>query len=110
MCRAASLACSMEARDFSSKDMATSMACMVAQTSTFASSRTFLVNAQSVGHDLHEAPGNLAIIKQLDHVFSPCFAHLPSQSTVLHERQKVLGDVGHAGSVLRCARIFCRHS
>src|ERR1035438_5189273 len=88
MCRAASLACAMEARDFSSTDMATSMACRVRSTSTHASSRTFLVNSQSVGHDLHEAPGNLAIIKQLDHVFSPCFAHLPSQSTVLHERSR----------------------
>src|ERR1035438_9784107 len=96
----------MEARDFSSKDMATSMACRVRSTSTHASSHTFLVNSQSVGHYLHKAFGNLAVIEQLGHVFSPRFAHALPQCTVLHERQKVLGDVGHAGSVFSCARIF----
>ena len=67
---------------------------------------TPLLNSQSVGHDLHETPGYLAIVEQLDHVFSARFAHPPPQTAVLHECQEVPGDVGHAGSVLRCPRVW----
>src|ERR1035441_5989345 len=85
----------MEASDFSSIKMATSMACGY-----------FLLNSQSAGHDFQETPGYLAIVEQLAHPFSARFAHPPPQTAVLHECQEVLGDVGHAGSVLRCPRAW----
>src|ERR1035441_10904535 len=96
----------MEASDFSSIKTATSMACGAASTSTRTSSPYSLLNSQPVGHDLQEAPGYLAIVEQLGHVFSACFAHPPPQTAVLHECQEVVGDVGHAGSVLRCPRAW----
>src|SRR5665213_2159029 len=96
----------MEASDFSSINMATSMVCRAASTSTRTSSPYSLVNSQSVGHDLQEALGYLAIVEQLDHVFSARFAHSSPQSAVLHECKEVLGDVGHAGPVLRCPRVW----
>src|ERR1035437_580872 len=96
----------MEASDFSSINMATSMVCRAASTSTSTSSPYSLMNSQSVGHDLHETPGYLAIVEQFGHAFSARFAHPPPQTAVLHERQEVLGDVGHAGSVLRCPRVW----
>src|ERR1017187_7330361 len=65
-----------------------------------------LLNSQSVGHDLQEAPGYLAIVEQLDHVFSARFAHAPPQTAVLHQRQQVPGDVGHAGQVFRRPRVW----
>src|ERR1035437_1870595 len=65
-----------------------------------------LLNSQSVGHGLQETPGYLTIIEQLDHVFSARFAHPPPQTAVLHESQEVRGDVRHAGSVLRCPRVW----
>src|ERR1039457_2554610 len=87
----------MEASDFSSIKMATSMACGY-----------FLLNSQSAGHDFQETPGYLTIVEQLNHVFSARFAHPPPQAAVLNECQEVLGDVGHAGPVLRCPRV-CKH-
>src|ERR1017187_9452046 len=92
----------MEASDFSSINMTTSMACGAASTRTRTSSPYSLLNSESVGHSLQETPGYLAIVEQLGHVFSARFSHPPPQTTVLHECQEVLGDVGHAGSVLRC--------
>src|ERR1035441_627609 len=65
-----------------------------------------LLYSQSVGHDLQEAPGNLAIVEQLGHVFSARFTHPPPQTAVLHECQQVSGDVGHAGPVFRCPRVW----
>src|SRR5579864_3731592 len=86
--------------------MATSMACCDAPGSTRASSSYSLMNSQSVGHGLQETPGYLAIVEQLDHVFSARFTHSPPHTAVLHECQEVLGDVGHAGSVLHCPRVW----
>ena len=60
-----------------------------------------LLNPQSIGHNLHEAPGYLAIVEQLDYAFSACFAHALTQIAVPHEGQKVFSDVGHAGPELR---------
>src|SRR5450759_2108586 len=96
----------MEASDFSSINMTTSMACGAASTRTRTSSPYSLLNSQSVGHSLQETPGYLAMVEQLGHVFSARFAHPPPQTTVLHENQEVLGDVGHAGSVLHCPRVW----
>src|ERR1039458_9261925 len=62
--------------------------------------------SQSVGHDLQETPGYLAIIEQLGHAFSARFAHPPPQTAVQHECQEVLGDVGHVGPILHCPRIW----
>src|ERR1035441_3772392 len=78
----------MEASGFSSIDMAT------------------LLNSQSVGHDLQETPGHLAIVEQLDHAFSARFAHPLPQTAVLHQCQQVPGDVGHAGPVFHCPRVW----
>jgi len=44
-----------------------------------------LLNSQSVGHYLHEPPGNLAIIEQPGHVRSARFAHPPPQTAVPNE-------------------------
>src|ERR1017187_1175792 len=88
MRRAASLACSIATRAFSSITVAT------------------LLNSQSFGHDLHEAPGHLAIVEQLDYAFSACVAHALTQIAVPHERQKVFSDVGNAGTELRRSRAW----
>src|ERR1017187_1391458 len=96
----------MEASDFSSINMATSMAYKAVSMRTRTSSPYSLLNSQSVGHDLQETPGYLAIIEQLGHVFSARFAHPPPQTAVLHESQEVRGDVRHAGSVLRGPRVW----
>src|ERR1035437_5121187 len=96
----------MEASGFSSINMVTSMARGAASTSTRTSSPYSLMNSQPVRHGLQETPGDLAIVEQLDHVFSARFAHRPPQAAVLDECQEVLGDVGHAGPVLRCPRVW----
>src|ERR1017187_9683858 len=35
-----------------------------------------------------------------------CFSHALPQSAILHEKKKVLGDVGYAGSVFGCSWIW----
>ena len=46
-----------------------------------------LMNFQSVGHDLQKTPGYMAIVEQLDHVVSACFAHPPPETAVPHQCQ-----------------------
>jgi hypothetical protein len=89
----------MEANDFSFMN-ATSMARRDAWMSIRSLSHHVLLNSQSVGHYLQETPSYLAIIEQLGNVLSARFAHATPETAVLHERKEVLGDVGHAGSVL----------
>src|ERR1017187_6937329 len=86
----------MEASACSSISMPTSIAGV----------RYSLLNSDPVGHSLQETPGYLAIVEQLGPPFSARFAHSPPQTAVLHENQEALGDVGHAGSVLRCPRVW----
>src|ERR1035438_9743253 len=86
--------------------MATSMAYKAASMRTRTSLPYSLLNSQSIGHDLQKTPGHLAIIEQLDHVFSARFAHPLPQIAVLHECQEVPGDVGHAGPVLGGPRVW----
>ena len=61
--------------------------------------RCCLLDAHSVGDDLHKLPGDLAVVKSFDHALAARFSHAAAQSAVLHEQAKVRCDVGHAGSV-----------